>query len=212
MIKHVNLTDPADLKVVNGWIFESRIRMVKAMLLGSAAVILATGLGIAAVLWATRPGPDPEALGEAFKAALGSLPPLPVTGSVALADGAQVALQDGGEVSLADGGEVSLKASSIPTMPQIPPVTAQQKSDAIKRQVTVFTSAPFGDGEVVTGWKFAAGDAKKPGQQYCYFSRDIPGKPSERVDIAVDGIRSPVAANLMPNADSAIEKCVWWQG
>jgi hypothetical protein len=217
MIKQLNLTDPRDLKVVNGWIAESRIRMMRSVLLGSSAVILATGLGIAAVIWANRAGPDPQALAEAFKTALATLPPLPVTGSVAVADGAAVALKDGGEVTLKpggtvalkDGAEVSLKPGSVPAMPQVP-LTPQQKSESIRREVTVFTSVPFSDGDVTTGWEFASGDAKRPSRQFCYFLRPVPGKPDERINLVADGVRVP-SANLMPNVDAAISKCVWWR-
>jgi hypothetical protein len=219
MIKQLNLTNPADLRVVNGWIAESRIRMVRALLLGSAAVILAGGLAVAAVLWATRPGVDPEALTRSFRVALASLPPLPVTGSVtiadggkvALSDGGKVALQDGGSVALKDGGEVELKAESVPALPQPPPLTPQQRSEAIKREVTVFTSSPFAEGEVVSGWKYPSGEAKQPDHQYCYFSHDIPGRPTERIDLVVDGVRSSLASSLLANVDAAIQKCVWWQ-
>ena len=44
----IQLTDPTELKVVTGWLQESRIRMVRNVLFGSAAIVGAAGLGIAA--------------------------------------------------------------------------------------------------------------------------------------------------------------------
>src|SRR3954462_14936354 len=110
MTKLVNLNHSSELKVVNGWLAETRIRATRNILLGSAAIVAAAGLGIAATVWAWgQHGPSAEERAADLKLALADMPPLKVElPPVKLADGAQVALEKGGEVKLAEPAEVTI--------------------------------------------------------------------------------------------------------
>ena len=80
---------------------------------------------------------------------------------------------DGATVKLADGSVVTVKGT-VPAQAQPPIVLPPLKPDenqAIKTSVTVFKNLPHGDGEVVSGWNFASGNAKSPSEQYCYYSQ-----------------------------------------
>src|SRR4051794_15142569 len=105
----VNLTDPSELKVVTGWLQESRIRMVRNALLGSAAVAGALGLGVAATMWAwAQHGPTAEERAADLRAALAEVPPLQVEPVRIDPDANEVVLAEGGTVSLDQPATVTL--------------------------------------------------------------------------------------------------------
>ena len=168
------------------------------------------------MLWAHNQSVDPEML----KAALASMPTLKVEGTVKadgevkMAEGATVKLQDGSTVKLADGSVVTVKGT-IPAQTQPPIVLPTMKPDenpAIKTTVTVFKSLPHGDGEVISGWTFASGNAKSPSGQYCYYIQKTGDGNSTRQDIAKDEVIS-FAAGVAPAEQAArFQKCQWWQG
>jgi hypothetical protein len=237
MSKIVTLTNPNDIKVVNGWLAETRLRSLRTILFGSAAMVAAAGLGIAGCIWAWgQRGPSPEQLA----AALAKMPPLTVKGTVgidpkaevalrdggevSLKDGAQVALRSGGEVSLAKGGKVAVEgavgvdpnakigvtgALPLPTVNNQPAMTVD--GDAIKREVTVFSSVTYLDGQVETGWIYPGGSAKAPKSQYCYYMSPNPDGSSYKVDIAREGQPIAAARPLVNDFDGAVDRCVWWK-
>ena len=173
----IRSTSPIDANLAASLIGEAKSAAFKSRAIGIGAAIgipgLALSLGAAAILWAHNQSVDPEML----KAALASMPTLKVEGTVKadgevkIAEGATVKLQDGSTVKLADGSVVTVKGT-IPAQTQPPIVLPTLKPDenpAIKTTVTVFKSLPHGDGEVVSGWTFASGNAKSPSGQYCYY-------------------------------------------
>ena len=155
-----------------------------------------------------------------LKAALASMPALKVEGTVKadgevkIAEGATVKLQDGSTVKLADGSVVTVKGT-IPAQTQPPIVLPTLKPDenqAIKTTVTVFKSLPHGDGEVISGWTFASGDAKSPSETVLLLHAENwrrklrPGRTSPRMEL------SAVAAGVAPAEQAArFQKCQWWQ-
>ena len=181
------------------------------------------GLTAAACLlaWGQR-NPSPEA----WQAALDKMPPVKVEVSldpktkVALADGSEVTLKDGGEVKLADGAEVALQddvsvrldTSSIKLPDMSTANTRTGDGTAIKREVVVFNAAPAGPNRtVMTGWRFANGNAKSPTSTYCYL--DIATKDGgDRIDLAVDRVPAPGVHTRLAEADTLLGKCTWWSG
>jgi hypothetical protein len=92
--------------------------------------------------------------------------------SVALADGSKVLVD--GTVSLEPGATVAFSGDVTQPVAPRPDIAAQptrtEDGEAIKREVTVFSSVPFADGSVHTGWNYANGKAKVPNNQFCYFT------------------------------------------
>jgi hypothetical protein len=167
----------------------SRSVSTRNILLGSAAVVCAAGIGLAAMIWSWNQRLDPEAL----KRALSDMAPIKVEAS--LDPNAKVKVEDGGKVVLADGGkvgidpkaEVAIKSGgkvgvegNVGIIPgsklevdgkltaqddrvSLPDTKAQPATigdKAIKREVTVFNFVQLdGNRSVVTGWNFPSGSA-----------------------------------------------------
>ncbi len=235
------LTNPDDIRLVRDWTAEARMRSLRNVLFGAAALVAAAGIGIAAIVWANNQGLDPEVL----QAALAKMPALKVekvqldpASTVSLRDGAQVELKNGGvvgldpkaSVSIEDGGKVGvdgtvgiepgstvlvegeLKAQPMPTLPD---VQSQPKpAEAIARRVTVFTEIPWRGGKIVTGWEFGTGASKRPSTQYCYFSvtTGTTGASERVVHLTKNGNNYSVKPSELANADIARTKCVWFRG
>lgn len=84
--------------------------------------------------------------------------------------------------------------------------------EVIRREVTVFSTVEHGPGHVTTGWKYRDGTGNVPLSQYCYYSAPNIDSSSTRIDIAVDGARSPtISASLVPELEGALAKCQWWK-
>ena len=84
--------------------------------------------------------------------------------------------------------------------------------EVIRREVTVFSTVQHGPGHVTTGWKYRDGTGGVPLSQYCYYAAHNIDSSSTRIDIAVDGARSPnISASLVPELEGALAKCQWWQ-
>lgn len=83
--------------------------------------------------------------------------------------------------------------------------------DVITRGVTVFTYVRHGPGTVVTGWNFKDGSGGVPVYQFCYYS-SAPNldHSSTRVDIAANRVPWSIDAGLVPDLNSALTKCQWW--
>jgi hypothetical protein len=178
--------------------------------LGTAAIILASGLAIAAVIWAWNHILNPDML----KAALADMPPAKV--EVALKDGATVALKDGGTVRLDNDSLGAFLKSNVQ------PKDANGK--IINREVTVFTTIEHKGtdgqvaGSVMTGWTFQRADSTTPTYQFCYFITPIKDNTSQRYNIAstTDATKSLVdvvdaKTSPIPNFDQALNECVWWK-
>jgi hypothetical protein len=85
--------------------------------------------------------------------------------------------------------------------------------DVISREVTVFSNVKHGPGSVVTGWNYRDGGTSQPVTQYCYYTVPNPDRSSTKVDIALNGVATPlIGVALVPELEAALGKCQWWQG
>jgi hypothetical protein len=193
-------------------------------LFGSAAVAGAAGLGLAAVIWAWNQSVDLDAL----KQALADMPPIKVEttgqvtmkdgvvtmkeGSVTLKQGALVGVDPSATVGIKEGGFVEVTGAT--TRPDVSSQPAKtEDGEAIKREVTVFSSVAFAEGEVTSGWIYANGKARKPSKQYCYFVRPKRDGSDQRIDLAFNGEPNTKNSHLMfEGFDEAVSKCIWFKG
>ena len=212
----IRSTSPIDANLAASLIGEAKSAAFKSRAIGIGVAGLAFSLGAAAILWAAnRPSLDPEML----KAALASMPTLKVEGTVKaegevkMAEGATVKLQKDSTVKLADGSVVTVKGT-IPaqTQPQfVLPTPKPDDNPAIKTSVTVFKRLPHADGEVVSGWTFASGNAKSPSGQYCYYMQKIGDGNWTRQDVAKNEVVAVAASVAAAEQAARILKCQWWQ-
>lgn len=79
---------------------------------------------------------------------------------------------------------------------------------------TVFKSAPFGAGVVVTGWNFDLSDTTRPQLQRCYYEQTLDKGISATQTIAIDGSprRSAALTKLTFDFDGAVGNCIWFSG
>lgn len=105
--------------------------------------------------------------------------------------------------------------------PEVPTPTAAQlgtgatpdSKAAVATNFTVFKNVPFGQGQVVTGWNFNAGDQKSPTHQYCYYSEQIEGNSKVTVDLGENGRSVPqFTTRAKVDTGAAYKSCVWFKG
>lgn len=79
---------------------------------------------------------------------------------------------------------------------------------------TVFKSAPFGAGVVVTGWNFDLSDTTRPQLQRCYYEQTLDKGISATQTIAVDGTprKSGALTKLTFDFEGALGNCIWFSG
>lgn len=196
-----------------------RSQTARNVLYGSAALVLAGGIGAAAIVYASNQKLDMEALKRVMaqmpELRVATIPPLTLEQPAPLKlEEGTVKLADGGTVSIDPTATVGVKgtvAAQQPVQPQI--ATQPQKTndgDAIKTEVTVFNEVAFGQGSIVTGWRYANGSSKTPTTQYCYYSQTQPDGAEQRVNVAINRVPQAAARKLVPNLDAALTKCVWF--
>jgi hypothetical protein len=149
-----------------------------------------------------------------------------VTGTMALAN-AEVSLAKDQSVKLADGSSVKLDPSSSvrvtgdfktdvpqPSKRQLQLDATTNGKDLPFTRYTVFKSAPFGAGVVVTGWNFELSDTSKPLLQRCYYEQILDKGIAATQTIAIDGAaRRPSAlTKLSFDFDGALGNCIWFSG
>ena len=149
-----------------------------------------------------------------------------VTGTMALAN-AEVSLAKDQSVRLAEGSVVKLDpASSVrvtgdfktdvpqPSKRQLQLDATTNSKDLPFTRYTVFKSAPFGAGVVVTGWNFELSDTSKPLLQRCYYEQLLDKGIAATQTIAIDGAaRRPSAlTKLSFDFDGALGNCIWFSG
>jgi hypothetical protein len=149
-----------------------------------------------------------------------------VTGTMTLAN-PEVSLAKDQTVKLAEGSMVKLDpASSVrvtgdfktdvpqPSKRQLQLDATTNNKDLPFTRYTVFKSAPFGAGVVVTGWGFELTDTSKPQFQRCYYEQTLDKGIAATQTIAVDGApRRPSAlAKLSFDFDGALGNCIWFSG
>ena len=111
-----------------------------------------------------------------------------------------------------DPAEVIIKTEQSPAGSTKGPngETKTATGDVIKREVTVFWRVNYGAGQVVTGWTYSDGRGGKPVVEYCYYDTAQIDGSFKRINIAHNRIPSSVTG-LVPDLQSALAKCQWWQ-
>ena len=149
-----------------------------------------------------------------------------VTGTMTLAN-TEVSLAKNQSVRLAEGSVVKLDpASSVrvtgdfktdvpqPSKRQLQLDATTNNKDLPFTRYTVFKSAPFGTGVVVTGWNFELSDTSRPQMQRCYYEQVLDKGLAATQTIAIDGApRRPSALNKLTfDFDGALGNCIWFSG
>jgi hypothetical protein len=112
-------------------------------------------------------------------------------------------------------GPLKVELPSFPSLPVTPNGEGgggQVKTpagDAIKREVTVFSTVDHVGGAVVSGWRYADGRGGVPVSEFCYYSAPSFDGSYKRVDIAHDRIAATIGVGLVPELSQAISKCQW---
>jgi hypothetical protein len=215
---------------------EAEARIRKALAFGwlcggcaIAACLISAGFAVALLGYSHMISINPsaeiaaKALGDAFQKAQIKTS---VTGTMALAN-AEVSLAKDQSVKLAEGSLVKLDpASSVrvtgdfktdvpqPSKRQLQLDATTYSKDLPFTRYTVFKSAPFGTGVVVTGWNFELSDTNKPQSQRCYYEQILDKGIAATQTIAIDGAaRRPSAlTKLSFDFDGAVGNCIWFSG
>lgn len=196
-----------------------RSQTARNILFGSAALVLAGGIGVAAIVYATNQKLDIEALKRVIEQLpelkVATIAPLKLEEPVPLKlEEGTVKLAEGGTVSIDPSATVNVKGTVTSRQPLQPEISQQPKKtndgDSIKTEVTVFNEVLFGQGSIVTGWRYSSGSSKAPSTQYCYYSQNQPDGSEQKINVALDRIPQPAARKFIPNLDAALTKCVWF--
>jgi|SRR5450756_268274 len=199
---------------------------------GYTVALVLTGLGLAVALYgysfikSVTPAAElsANAIADAFsKAELKTI----VTGELSLAPDSELKLAGGQTVKLNEGATVKLDPSSSVRVVgdlkvDIPQPSKQQlQLDATSgskelpfTRYTIFKSATYGEGEVVTAWSFDLTDTTRPTSQRCYYEKSLGKNVSATQTIAFDGSpRRPSAlTKLSFDFDGALGSCIWFSG
>jgi len=150
-----------------------------------------------------------------------------VTGIVSLTPDAELKLASGQTVKLNEGASVKLDPDSFvrvvgdikvdipqPSKQQLQLDTTSGSKELPFTRYTVFKSATYGDGEVVTGWSFDLSDTNRPTSQRCYYEQVIGKNVSATQTLAFDASpRRPSAlTKLSFDFDGALANCIWFSG
>ena len=150
-----------------------------------------------------------------------------VTGELSLAPDSELRLMSGQTVKLNDGAIVKLDPQSTvrvvgdlkvdipqPSKQQLQLDTTSASKELPFTRYTIFKSAPYGDGEVVTGWNFDLSDTSRPTSQRCYYEQTIGKNVFATQTLAFDATaRRPSAlAKLSFDFDGALANCTWFSG
>jgi hypothetical protein len=194
-----------------------------------AACLIAAGFAVALLGYSYTISINPsaelaaKALGDAFQKARIKTS---VTGTMALAN-TEVSLAKDQSVKLAEGSVVRLDPTSSirvtgdfktdvpqPSKRQLQLEATTPGKDLPFTRYTVFKSAPFGTGVVVTGWGFELTDTNKPQFQRCYYEQLLDKGIAATQTIAIDGSpRRPSAlAKLSFDFEGALGNCIWFSG
>ena len=164
-----------------------------------------------------------KAIGDAFQKARIKTS---VTGTMALTN-TEVSLAKDQSVKLAEGSMVKVDpASSVrvtgdfktdvpqPSKRQLQLDATTNTKDLPFTRYTVFKSAPFGAGVVVSGWNFELSDTSRPLMQRCYYEQILDKGIAATQTVAIDGApRRPSAlTKLSFDFDGALGNCIWFSG
>jgi hypothetical protein len=215
--------------------FESRIASAKSfgwLCAGWAIACGLTGAGLAIAFWgystivSVAPAADltAKAIAKAFKDAelktiVSGTMSLSPDSELTLAKGQTIALPEGATVKLDPGSSVRIVGDLKVNVPQ--PSKDQLQLDATTSskelpftRYTIFNSASFGQGAVVTGWGFEVSDPTRPTYQRCYYEQTLDKGIAATQTIAFDGSPRPPSrlAKLSFDFDGALANCIWFSG
>jgi hypothetical protein len=199
---------------------KAKANAVKYLCLGSVLAVAGATLG--GGLWAYSRILDKtahvdqiaDAMGKALRATkldVQATGPIPVEGSVALADNQQVRLKEGQTVALSQKEPLKVAGSVRIDVGALEAPKSSTRHQMVEN-FTVFKSVPFADGFVKTGWTFANSAQTSPSSQYCYYSK--PGLTAESEEIVRLGnnrVQLPPAVDLPFDENAAFQNCVWFQ-
>jgi len=190
------------------------------------------GAGIALALWgystvaSVVPAAEmaAKALGDAFKRA--ELKTI-VSGVVSLSPDTELTIAPGQSVRIQEGAFVKLDPSSSvrivgdlkvnvpqPSKQQLQLEATTESKELPFTRYTVFNTATFGAGTVVTGWSFDLTDTTRPTFQRCYYEQVLDKGIAATQTVAVDASpRRPSAlTKLSFDFDGALANCIWFSG
>jgi hypothetical protein len=214
---------------------ESRIARAKSFgwqCGGWAIASCLAGAGFAIALWgySTTQSVIPaaeiaaKAMADAFKRA--ELKTI-VSGTMALSSDAELTLAKDQRVGVIEGTTVKLDPSSTvrivgdlkvnvpqPSKEQLQLETVSGSKELPFTRYTIFNSATFGQGTVVTGWYFELSDTARPIFQRCYYEQVLDKGIAATQTIAIDGSPRPPSrlAKLPFDFDNAVTNCIWFSG
>jgi hypothetical protein len=197
---------------------------------GFGLLALGIGSGVALALFAysyiVDVSTSANKIADALTVAL-ARNPLTVEGDVKIAPDQLVKLADGGSVSLAPNAKVGLEPNSrvqvegniTANVPRPSEVQLRgsnvptERGGKIITNYTVFKSVSFGVGKVVSGWTFSSSEQTVPDTQYCYYGSNVEDAVYLRVDLAENGVATPMT-KAPKGIDPALasDKCIWFDG
>jgi len=132
--------------------------------------------------------------------------------TVRLKEGAIAKLDSASSVRIVGDLKVDVPQPSKQQL-QLDATTASKESPTFTRY-TVFNTASFGSGTVVTGWNFDLSDPTRPTVQRCYYEQVLDKGVAATQTIAIDGSpRRPSALNKLTfDFDGAVANCIWFSG
>ena len=109
-------------------------------------------------------------------------------------------------------GELTVLAPSI-SLPQERSQKPVSKIPVITN-FTVFKRVSFGNGNVMTGWKFLTSVQTYPTEQYCYYTESSEFSGAEAV-VYIGKDQKPETIEKAPQGIdivAAFDRCVWFKG
>jgi hypothetical protein len=129
-----------------------------------------------------------------------------VDGPLKLEPEATVKLDPKATVKVTGGGE-----TARPTDRQLQPDAKPPSGGPAVTNFTIFKSVKFGQGSVVTGWKFSTNEQAAPSEQYCYFTESTgTGNEQRTVNLANNGVTLPAPRSQSFDAGQAAMSCIWF--
>jgi hypothetical protein len=198
-------------------------------LTGVGAMCALIGLGVGAGFFGYSYIHDPrtsaQKMAQAFAEALEKTT-LTTTGEVKLdPNGAQIKVDPTSTIRLdASGTVVRLDPNAAvnfrgvtaevprPTPDQLNPNTVSPRVNVVTNY-TVFKTVEYGNGQVVTGWKFTSNEKVSPENEYCYYLEPIRDGVAAQFHLAANG-QLDLKGAPPPNVDrtNAAANCVWFGG
>jgi hypothetical protein len=165
-----------------------------------------------------------KAIGDAFmrtelKTIVSGNMKLSPESELTIASGQTVRLQEGAVAKLDSSSSVKIIGDLKVNIPQPSKEQLQLETTAGSKELpftryTIFNTATFGSGTVVTGWAFDLTDTTRPTFQRCYYEQTLDKGVAATQTVAIDGSpRRPSAlTKLSFDFDGALANCIWFSG